>query len=154
MGNTSGKQENTSSVSGQTKSYCDLLESSIPAGVFTFRDSPQVRKEIDETLGKICGSVKALYRKVKQHLNNMHLFIYTFWQSINLFVTWYLCTPQIFRESLFVHGNQVYKIMFSLATLVYINEYKVNTIRLGFVFIYINQSSERKHGLQISFKLL
>jgi hypothetical protein len=86
VGNTSGKQENTSSASGQTKSYCDLLESSIPAGVFTFRDSPEVRKEIDESLGKISGSVKALYRKVKQHLNNMHLFIYFIhWQSFKIY---------------------------------------------------------------------
>ena len=44
--------------------YTELLEKSIPAGVFSFKDSPAVRSEIHESLGKLCGSITSLYRKV------------------------------------------------------------------------------------------
>ena len=56
----------TSSGTGWTtqKTYIDLLEESIPSGVFAFRDCANVRKEINDTLRKICGSVTTLYKRV------------------------------------------------------------------------------------------
>ena len=63
---TTGKEASTLSGSAWQirKKYCDLLEHSIPDGVFAFRDCPEVRKEIDESLSKICGSLRSLYKKV------------------------------------------------------------------------------------------
>ena len=52
----------SSGTSKRTKSYTDLLEKAIPAGVFMFRDS--ARKENHESLGKICGAESSLFKKV------------------------------------------------------------------------------------------
>ena len=51
---TTGKEASTSSGSARQirKSYCDLLEHSIPDGVFAFRDCPEVRKEMTNLLPK------------------------------------------------------------------------------------------------------
>ena len=49
---------------GDKISYIDLLEQAIPNGVFAFRDSSDIREDINESLRKICSSVKSLYKKV------------------------------------------------------------------------------------------
>ena len=67
MVKNSSDAEGASTSSGRTertKSYTDLLEKAIPAGMFTFRDSENVRKEIHESLSKICGAVSSLFKKV------------------------------------------------------------------------------------------
>ena len=59
-----GLKEHGTEAGKTPLTYTDLLEKSIPAGVFSFKDNPAVRSEIHESLGKLCGSITSLYRTV------------------------------------------------------------------------------------------
>ena len=48
-----------------TSDYIDLLEATIPGGLFVFSDEESVRREVNDSLAKISGFVAQLYRKTK-----------------------------------------------------------------------------------------
>ena len=78
-----GLKEQETEAGKTPLTYTDLLEKSIPAGVFSFKDSPAVRSEIHESFGKLCGSITSLYRKV-------YNFYYFYWQQLKANV---YCSP-------------------------------------------------------------
>ena len=48
-----------------TSDYIDLLEATIPGGLFVFSEEESVRREVNDSLAKISGFVAQLYRKTK-----------------------------------------------------------------------------------------
>ena len=47
------------------QSYTDLFEIAIPGDMFSIRKSESIRREMNDTLRKIAGTVKTMYLKAK-----------------------------------------------------------------------------------------
>ena len=73
-----GLRENAAESGKTPLTYTDLLEKCIPAGVFSLKDNPAVRSEIHDSLGKLCGSIMSLYRKV--------CIYYFYWQELKAYM--------------------------------------------------------------------